>query len=191
MQRYDALVVVDVQNDFCPGGALPVADGDKTVPVLNRYIEEFGKAGQPVFATRDWHPARTSHFTTGGGPWPPHCIQGSRGAEFHPALKLPPDTVIVSAGMGPDEDGYSGFLGVDDRGAKLVELLRQRGIERIFVGGLATDYCVKHTVLDALKEGFEVVLLEKAVRGVDLQPGDSDRAIEEMLRAGAEKIDEP
>jgi nicotinamidase/pyrazinamidase len=181
-----ALILVDVQNDFCPGGALAVKDGDQIVPVLNRYIDQFRKAGLPIFATRDWHPEKTTHFKSGGGPWPPHCIQGSKGAQFHPDLKLPADVLIVSAGMGADEDGYSGFLGIDDRGVKLVDLLRQRGIERIFVGGLATDYCVKHTVLDGLKEGFKVVLLTDSIRGVNLKPGDSEQAIAEMVQAGAE-----
>jgi len=186
----DALIVVDVQNDFCPGGSLVVREGDKVVPVLNRYIKKFADHGLPVFATRDWHPAKTSHFNTGGGPWPPHCVQGSEGAQFRSDLELPPDTVIVSAGMGSDEDGYSGFLGRDDSGVRLVDLLRQRGIERIFVGGLATDYCVKHTVLDGLSEGFKVVLLEDATRGVNLKPNDSKEAIEEMVRAGATQSDE-
>ena len=186
MPSKDALILVDVQNDFCAGGSLAVKDADQIVPVLNRYLDQFSKAGAPIFATRDWHPEKTTHFNSGGGPWPPHCIQGSRGAEFHPDLKLPADTVIVSAGMGPDEDGYSGFLGVDDRGVTLVDLLRQRGVERIFVGGLATDYCVKHTVLDGLKEGFKVVLLTDSTRGVNLNPGDSERAIAEMAQAGAE-----
>ena len=186
MAGKDALIVVDVQNDFCPGGALAVKDGDQVVAVLNRYIDRFARAGLPIFATRDWHPEKTSHFNTGGGPWPPHCVQGSEGAQFHPDLKLPPGTMIVSAGMGSDEDGYSGFLGRDDSGAKLAELLRQRGIERIFVGGLATDYCVKHTVLDGVNQGFKVVVLTDSVRGVNLQPDDSERAIEEMRRAGAE-----
>jgi nicotinamidase/pyrazinamidase len=182
----DALIVVDVQNDFCPGGTLAVKGGDQVVLVLNRYIDQFTKAGSPIFATRDWHPEKTSHFISGGGPWPPHCIQGSWGARFHPDLKLSPATVMVSAGMGSDEDGYSGFLGRDESGARLADLLRQRGVERIFVGGLATDYCVKHTVLDGLKEGFKVVLLADSVRGVNLKAGDSERAIEEMLHAGAE-----
>jgi nicotinamidase/pyrazinamidase len=186
MQGKDALVLVDPQIDFCPGGALPVVDGDKIMPILNQYIGKFRRAGVPIFATRDWHPEKTSHFNTGGGPWPPHCIQGSKGAQFHPHLKLPLEAVILSAGMGSDEDGYSGFLGRDDSGAQLADLLRQRGVERIFVGGLATDYCVKHTVIDGLKQGFKVVLLEDAVRGVNLRPGDSKQAIEEMLRSGAE-----
>ena len=186
MQSKTALIVIDVQNDFCPGGALAVKDGDQVVPPLNRYMAKFKAAGAPIFATRDWHPAKTSHFNTSGGPWPPHCIQGSQGAQFHPSLALPSETVIVSAGMGSDEDGYSGFLGKDERGTLLVDLLRQQGVEHLFVGGLATDYCVKHTVLDGLKEGFKVVLLTDSVRGVNLKPDDSARAIEEMLHAGAE-----
>lgn len=187
MQGREALVIVDVQNDFCPGGSLPVQNGQEVVPVLNRYIGKFKAANLPIVATRDWHPARTSHFKTGGGVWPPHCIQGTRGAEFHSELRLPDDAVIISKGMGFDEDSYSGFQGIDAAGVKFADLLRRRGIERLCVGGLATDYCVKQTVLDGLKEGFRVVLLEEAVRGVDLQPGDSERAIAEMLQAGAEK----
>jgi nicotinamidase/pyrazinamidase len=186
MQSKDALVIVDPQIDFCPGGALPVVDGDKIMPVLNQYIGKLTRAGVPIFATRDWHPEKTSHFNTGGGLWPPHCIQGSKGAQFHPDLKLPLEAIIVSAGMGSDEDGYSGFLGRDDSGARLADLLRQRRVERIFVGGLATDYCVKHTVIDGLKQGFKVVLLADAVRGVNLRPDDSKQAIEEMVRSGAE-----
>jgi len=186
----NALIVVDVQNDFCLGGALAVAEGDTVVPVLNRYIDKFIQARLPIFATRDWHPAKTTHFNTSGGPWPPHCIQGSKGSQFHPDLRLPPDTIIVSAGMGSDEDGYSGFLGIDDSGVKLADLLRREGVGRICVGGLATDYCVKHTVLDGLREGFEVVLLEDATRGVNLQPEDSEQAIEEMIQAGATKANE-
>ena len=188
MQGKDALLIVDVQNDFCPGGALAVADGHQVVPVLNRYIERFKAAKHPIIATRDWHPEETSHFKDYGGVWPAHCIQGTRGAGFHPDLALPDDVVIVSKGMGPKEDSYSGFQGTDSNGVKLAELLRRQGVGRLFVGGLATDYCVKHTVLDGLKEGFKVVLLEDAVRGVDIQPGDSERAAAEMIRAGAEKV---
>ena len=187
MQSKDALIIIDVQNDFCPGGALPVAEGDQVVPALNRYIEKFRLAGLPIFATRDWHPDKTRHFKAYGGIWPPHCIQGSKGAEFRADLALPKDAVIISAGMAPDEEGYSGFEGRDDQVAGLADLLRAYGVERIFVGGLATDYCVKHTVLDGLIQGFKVVLLEDAVRGVNLGPDDSQRAIEEMIRAGAEK----
>jgi nicotinamidase/pyrazinamidase len=188
MQDGDALVIVDVQNDFCPGGALAVADGDRVVPALNRYIERFAGAGLPVFATRDWHPEKTKHFKAYGGIWPAHCIQGSRGAEFRADLRLAPDAVIVSKGAAADEESYSGFDGRDVRGAVLGELLRARGVKRIFVGGLATDYCVKHTVLDGLKQGFRVVVLADAARAVNLQPGDGERALDEMARSGAEKI---
>jgi nicotinamidase/pyrazinamidase len=188
MQSNDALVVVDVQNDFCPGGALAVADGDRVVPALNRYIERFEGAGLPVFATRDWHPEKTRHFKSYGGVWPAHCIQGTQGAELRADLRLPPGAVIVSKGTAADEENYSGFDGRDVRGVALGELLRGRGVKRIFVGGLATDYCVKHTVLDGLKHGFRVVLLADAARAVNLQPDDGERALDEMARAGAEKI---
>ncbi len=187
MQGKDALLIVDVQNDFCPGGALAVTGGDRIVSVLNRHIERFKAAKVPIIATRDWHPEKTSHFKNYGGVWPAHCIQGTRGAEFHPDLALPDNIVIVSKGMGSGEDSYSGFQGTDSNGVKLADLLRGQGVERIFVGGLATDYCVKHTVLDGLKEGLKVVLLEDAVRGVNIQPGDSERAVAEMIRAGAQK----
>ena len=187
MQEKAALVIVDVQNDFCPGGSLAVADGDKVVAVLNRHIEKFDRAGLPVFATRDWHPARTRHFNTDGGPWPPHCVQGTEGGQFHPALALPKSVVVVSKGMSFEADSYSGFEATDAAGTGLAERLRGLGVERIFVGGLATDYCVKFTVLDGVKEGFKVTLLEDAVRGVNLRPGDSAQAIEEMMRAGADR----
>jgi nicotinamidase/pyrazinamidase len=184
MQGRDALVVVDVQNDFCPGGALAVAEGDQVVPILNRYIEQFTKSALPVFATRDWHPAETTHFNTGGGVWPPHCIHGTNGAEFHPDLALA-NASVLSKGISRASDDYSGFQAVNAEGAGLAVLLRGLEVTRIFVGGLATDYCVKHTVLDALKEGFQVVVLMDSIRGVNLKPGDSQRAVEEMRRAGA------
>jgi nicotinamidase/pyrazinamidase len=188
MQAKDALIIVDVQNDFCPGGALAVSGGDEVVPVLNRAIERFTKAGLPIFATRDWHPEKTNHFKAYGGIWPVHCVQGTRGAEFHAGLELGKDTVVVSAGMVPDEDGYSGFQARDPSGARLAELLQRKGVERIIVGGLATDYCVKHTVLDGLKEGFKVLLLADAIRAVNLKPHDGELAIAEMIRAGAVKV---
>jgi nicotinamidase/pyrazinamidase len=187
MEEKAALVIVDVQNDFCPGGSLPVAEGDKVVAVLNRHIEKFFSAGLPIFATRDWHPANTRHFNTGGGQWPPHCVQDTEGGKFHPALALPKSAVVVSKGVSPDADSYSGFEATDAAGTGVAERLRGMGVERLFVGGLATDYCVKFTVLDGLKEGFKVTLLEDAVRGVNLRPDDSDRAIDEMVRAGADR----
>jgi nicotinamidase/pyrazinamidase len=188
MQAKDALIIVDVQNDFCPGGALAVSGGDEVVPVLNRVIERFTEAGLPIFATRDWHPEKTNHFKIYGGIWPVHCVQGTRGAEFHAGLELGKDIVVVSAGMVPDEDGYSGFQARDPSGARLAELLQRKGVERIIVGGLATDYCVKHTVLDGLKEGFKVLLLADAIRAVNLKPHDGELAIAEMVRAGAVTI---
>jgi nicotinamidase/pyrazinamidase len=188
MQARDALIIVDVQNDFCPGGALAVSGGDEVIPVLNRVIERFSEAGLPIFATRDWHPQKTSHFSAYGGLWPAHCVQGTRGAEFHANLELENDIVVVSKGMAPDEDSYSGFQARDPSGARLAELLRRRAIERIIVGGLATDYCVKHTVLDGLKEGFKAVLLADAIRAVNLKPHDGELAIAEMVSAGAVKI---
>ena len=181
-----ALLIVDVQNDFCPGGSLAVSGGDEVVPVMNRYAKAFAAAGRMVIADRDYHPGRTTHFVQFGGAWPPHCVQGTFGAEYHPALVLPPDTVHVIKGMGAEEDAYSVFQGRDTAGRSFEALLADHGIRKLYVGGLATDYCVKHTVLDALKAGLDVVVLADAVRAVDVQPGDGDRAIEEMRTAGAD-----
>jgi len=186
MAERNALLVVDVQNDFTPGGALAVAEGDQIVPVLNRYIDRFRLAGLPVYASRDWHPAVTKHFQEFGGLWPPHCIQGRVGAEFHPALKLPAEAIVVSKGMDPERDSYSAFDAVEGDGTPLVESLRRRGVEHLFVGGLATDYCVKWSVLEARKQGFATTLLVDGCLGVNLQPHDSERAIAEMVRAGAD-----
>jgi nicotinamidase/pyrazinamidase len=184
-RAHDALVIVDVQNDFCPGGALAVPAGDTVVPVLNRYTDRFLAAGAPVFATRDWHPPRTKHFRDDGGVWPPHCVRGTRGAEFHPELRLPPAAEIASKGMDPDADAYSAFQGETADGRGFGAALRDRGVRRIFVGGLATDYCVKATVLDARQRGLDVVVLEDAVKAVDVAPGDGARALREMAAAGA------
>jgi len=193
MEKKAALVVVDVQNDFCPGGALAVAEGDRVVEPLNRYIERFYVAGLPIFATRDWHPEKTTHFNAFGGIWPVHCVQGTFGAEFHCALRFGGDATIVSKGMAADSDSYSGFDAVDSAGVGLADLLNRSGAAIIYIGGLATDYCVKQTVLDGRQRGFDVVLLKDAIRGVDLAPGDSARALRAMLDAGArvvESIDE-
>jgi nicotinamidase/pyrazinamidase len=175
-----ALIVVDVQNDFCPGGALAVAQGDEVVAPLNRLINEFLEQGEPVFKSRDWHPKRTRHFAPYGGAWPVHCVQNTKGAEFHPELIDDMHIRVISKGLG-DEDSYSAFDGTD-----LTLQLRRLGVEEVWVGGLATDYCVKNTVLDARKEGFRVKALENAMRPVELKPGDGQRAIEEMRKAGAE-----
>jgi nicotinamidase/pyrazinamidase len=176
----DALIVVDVQRDFLPGGSLPVPGGDEVVPVLNRAIVAFVAAGLPVFATRDWHPVGHRSFVNRGGPWPPHCVQGSPGAAYADGLRLPPSATIVSKDTEPEQDTYSGFEGGD-----LDARLRAAGVRRVFVGGLATDYCVLHTVLDALARGYAVVLLTDAVRPVEAHPGDGRRAEEDMIRRGA------
>jgi len=180
-----ALLVIDVQNDFCPGGALAVPSGDAVVAPLNRMIEWTTKQGGPVYASRDWHVPKASHFKEYGGIWPVHCVQDTPGARFHPGLRLPADATVVTKGDRPDSDGYSAFEGHTPAGARLGDDLREKGIRHLYVGGLATDYCVLHSVLDALKAGFDVTLLIDAVAGVDLNPGDSVKAIEEMRKAGA------
>jgi len=174
-QSRDALIVVDVQNDFCPGGALPVPNGDRVVPPINEIL----KKGWFAVATRDWHPKDHCSFQENGGIWPAHCIQGTFGAQFHPSLDLSRIQAVISKATEADKEAYSGF-----QGTSLVRLLRERGIERVFVCGLATDYCVKATALDARKEGFEVVVLEDAIRGVEVKSGDCAKAIEEMKAAG-------
>ena len=188
MKEKRALLIVDVQNDFCPGGALAVPQGDRVVPVFNKCIEVFMKQKSPILADRDWHPSKTKHFKAYGGLWPPHCIQNSPGALFHPDLKLPKETIIVSKGMDPQKDSYSAFEALDERGRTFLDLLNSLGIHDLFVGGLATDYCVKLSVLDALKYGFGVYLLTDAIKGIDVRPGDSQKAVDEMTARGAQKI---
>ena len=180
-----ALLIVDVQSDFCPGGALSVPAGDRVVEPLNRIARRCAEAGVPVLATRDWHPLGTRHFRERGGPWPPHCVQGSPGAEFDPALRLPEGTLVISKGTDPDTDGYSAFEAADADGQDLREILASLGVRRLLIGGLATDYCVRASVLEARRMGLDVVVLADAVAGVDMAPGDSARALDEMERAGA------
>jgi len=179
-----ALLVVDVQNDFLPGGALGVPEGHVVIPVLNEYLRRFAEAGLPIYASRDWHPEETSHFQEFGGPWPPHCVQGTSGAEFHPDLELPPSTVLITKGTDPEEDAYSAFHGTTDEGESLADRLQRDGVTHLYIGGLATDYCVRASALDARRLGLEVTLLIDASRGVDVQEGDSERAIEEMTAHG-------
>lgn len=183
------LLIVDVQKDFCPGGALAVPGGDRVVPVLNRYIAEATARGVPVYASRDWHPAVTRHFQAYGGEWPPHCVQNTEGATFHPDLRLPASAVVVTKGESPDNPGYSALGGHTPDGRTLAETLRDGKIDRLYVGGLATDYCVKQSVLDARHMGLKVTVLADAIAGVDVQPGDSTRAIEEMRAAGADVVE--
>lgn len=180
-QKGDALLVVDMQNDFLPGGSLAVPHGDEVLPVLNRYLERF--SALPVYATRDWHPEGHCSFAEQGGPWPPHCVAGTHGAEFAAALRLPPSAVIVSKATRVEQDAYSGF-----EGTALDDSLSAARIRRLYVGGLATDYCVLNTVRDALKLGYRVMLLADAVRAVDVHPGDGERAEAEMVALGAQRL---
>lgn len=183
--RDTALLIVDVQNDFCPGGALPVPEGDAVVAPLNALAEKVALEGGLVVASRDWHPRTTRHFAEFGGKWPVHCVQGTLGAEFHPDLRVPEGTVIISKGISEQDDGYSAFEGHTDEGKTLQEAFSERGIRKVLVGGLATEYCVRASTLDALEHGYEVYLITDAIRGVNLQPDDSARAIAEMESAGA------
>jgi nicotinamidase/pyrazinamidase len=173
-----ALLIIDFQNDFTSGGALAVADGDAIAPRLNELIDsgDFDL----IVATRDWHPADHASFREQGGPWPPHCVQGTRGAELNDALHADRVDAIVDAGYRRDLEGYSGF-----EETNLGELLLERGVDEVTVVGLATDYCVKETAADALREGFRVSVDREGIRGIDVQPGDSERALDELRAAGA------
>jgi nicotinamidase/pyrazinamidase len=172
-----ALIIVDFQSDFTPGGALAVPDGDAIADRLNALAASGDY--DLVVATRDWHPSDHGSFAERGGPWPAHCVQGTEGAELHPALDRARVDVIVDKGQDADTEGYSGF-----EGTGLADLLRERGITEVTVVGLATDYCVKNTALDALRNGFQVTVDSTAVRGVEVQPGDSERALAEVRAAG-------
>ncbi len=177
LRATDALIVVDVQRDFCPGGALAVPHGDEVVPPLNKWLQV-----KKLFkvATRDWHPADHCSFRRAGGPWPDHCVQGTPGAEFHPGLNVKAIDLVVSKATDPAKEAYSGF-----DAAELPAGLKAHGIRRLWIGGLATEYCVKATVLDAFKQGFDVFVIEDAIRGIEVKPGDTAVAREEMARAGA------
>lgn len=177
----DALIIVDLQNDFLPPhGQLAVPEGRAVIEPLNQTIDLFHSQGLPIYATRDWHPAHHCSFKPQGGPWPDHCVAGTLGAEFSKDLRLPKTTQVVSKATRPEQDAYSGFEGTD-----LKDQLTVAGVKRIFVGGLATDYCVLSTVKDALRHGFEVILLEDAVRAVNVKPQDGVNAVAEMKELGA------
>lgn len=182
--EHTALLIVDVQNDFCAGGALAVPDGDAVVIPLNAIAAAAAERGVRTYASRDWHPPDTPHFKPRGGMWPVHCVAGSPGAGFHPRLDLPPSTIVIDKGDTSGADGYSAFEGHAANGRTFEEDLATHGITHLVVGGLATDYCVKASVLDARRAGLRVTLLEDAVRGVDVQPGDAARALDAMRAAG-------
>lgn len=178
----DALLISDIQKDFLPGGALPISGGDEIIPVLNAYVKRFENAKAHVFASRDWHPPNHISFKLQGGPWPPHCVQGTDGAKFSPDLKLPAGIVIISKATNPEHESYSVF-----DGTSFARDLRMCDVKRLFVSGLATDYCIVNTVFDARKLGYETVVLMDATLGINVEPGDVDRAIDAMLKAGAEQ----
>jgi nicotinamidase/pyrazinamidase len=181
-----ALIVVDVQNDFCSGGTLAVTDADSVVPVLNQWLMRFQTEHQPIALTQDFHPANHCSFVDQGGPWPPHCVQGTTGCAFHPALAIPTGAVVFQKGTNPHQDAYSGFEGKTRSGQGLTSWLRQQQVEELVVGGLATDYCVRATVLDALHLGFSVRVCVAGIRGVEVLRGDSKRALAAMVSCGAQ-----
>jgi nicotinamidase/pyrazinamidase len=178
INNQDALILVDVQRDFCRGGALPVPEGDAVVPILNRWIQAAEQAGAAIYASRDYHPPGHVSFRGSGGRWPPHCVQNTRGTEFHPELRLPASTRVVTKGTLTHRDQYSAF---DETG--LAEELRSRGVRRIWIGGLAQDVCVRATVLDGLVEGFEVYLIREGTRPVE--PDAEPVILAELQEAGA------
>jgi nicotinamidase/pyrazinamidase len=179
-----ALLLVDIQNDFCPGGALAVEEGDQIVEVVNRLIPRF----PVVVSTQDWHPANHISFKAQGGPWPPHCVQGTRGAEAHPALNTQTIAHYLRKASSPIKDDYSEFEGKDEEGRSLDQVLKTHDVHRIFVVGLATDYCVLVTVLDGLKLGFEIFAVTDAMRAVNVEPEDGAKALREMSAAGAHLV---
>jgi nicotinamidase/pyrazinamidase len=180
----DGLIIVDLQKDFTPGGALGVAGGDQVVREMSRLARLFAKSDADIYASRDWHPPDHSSFQAQGGPWPEHGVAGTDGAKFHPALVLPRGTTIINKGTDRDKEAYSAFAGTD-----LAERLRAKGTTRLFIGGVATDYCVRATVLDGLKEGFEVYFIKNASAAVNLNPSDEKNAIKDMVASGAKIID--
>lgn len=188
MKLKKALLIVDVQNDFSPKGALAVPQGDRIVPTINKYIKIFLKRKLPIFATRDWHPRKTRHFKKFGGVWPVHCIQNTRGSAFHPKLKLPKEAILLYKGMDPGKDSYSAFHAEDAGGRGFSDWLKILGIDELYIAGLATDYCVKFSTHDAVRRGLKVRLLIDAIKGVNLKPKDSEEAVREMVKAGAKKL---
>jgi len=188
IQQGDALSVTDMQYDFLPGGSLGVPGGDQTVAPLNRAIGIFQNKGLPIFFTRDWHPPDHLSFRDQGGPWPPHCVRNTKGAEFVAKLKIPEGSTIISKATTKDSEQYSTFYGKDERGKTENDIMREKNIKRIFIGGLATDYCVLNSVKDALKDGYEVYVLTDGIRAVDVVPRDGENALKEMAEKGARLI---
>ncbi|MFY9571378.1 MAG: bifunctional nicotinamidase/pyrazinamidase [Blastocatellia bacterium] len=176
-----ALILVDIQSDFCPGGALAVTEGDKIIPTVNRLIDEF----LLVISTQDWHPSNHISFKQQGGPWPPHCVQNTPGAELHPDLKTATIAHYFRKASAPEKDDYSEFEGKDDRGRSLDEVLKSHEVSKLYVVGLATDYCVLETVLDGIKYGYDVCAVIDAMRAVNVNPDDEQKALRKMASSGA------
>ncbi len=179
MKAKKALLVVDIQIDFCPRGALGVREGDQIIPTVNKYVDLFLKRRLPVFVSRDWHPKDSKHFKNAGGPWPVHCVQDTKGAEFHPDFQVPDQAIVLSKGTNPELDGYSVFEARASNNKPFMELLDEMGIEELYIAGIATDYCVRMTSLDAFDNGFAVHVLTDAIKGVD--NADSERTIDEIV----------
>lgn len=187
-QAGDALVVVDVQNDFLPGGALGVSAGDRVIDPLNRAVLLFHQRGLPIFFSRDWHPTQHCSFKERNGPWPEHCVQNTPGAEFARDIMVPKEAIIISKGVLHDEEQYSTIYGRNSEWEELSRILDRLGIKRIFIGGLATDYCVLNTVLDALKLGFEAYVFTDGICAVNVNPGDEENALKQMTESGGHLI---
>jgi nicotinamidase/pyrazinamidase len=179
LQRGDALLVADVQNDFCSGGTLAVHEGDRIVPEINRWIEGAVQRGVPVFASRDWHPENHISFKARGGPWPSHCVQGTHGAEFYPGLRLPRSVVIINKATRPDKESYSAFGDSD-----LADHLRRANAQRLWICGLALDYCVRETTAEARRLGYDVHVIANATRAVNVHPDDGKRTLKELEDMG-------
>jgi nicotinamidase/pyrazinamidase len=191
VNSHAALLVVDVQNDFCPGGALAVPNGDRVVEPINDYLARAARAGMTTYVTRDWHPEKTTHFREYGGLWPPHCVQGSRGAMFHAGLNVPASALLITKGDDPTSDGYSAFDGHTAEKTPLLDDLRRRDIDRLYIAGLATDYCVRFSARDALDAGIGVTVLTDAVAGINLAEGDVARALDEIQARGGQLASGP
>lgn len=179
-----ALLFVDIQNDFCPGGALGVSEGDQIIPVVNSLIKKFPL----VVATQDWHPPDHISFKEKGGPWPPHCVQGTRGAELHPDIDAKEIDIRLRKAFTPDKDAYSSFEAVDDAGRSLDEIMKSKDVRQLYIVGLATDYCVLASAMDGLKNGYDVFVVTDAVRAVNVNPEDGQKALEQMAKGGAHLI---
>ncbi|MBL7093602.1 isochorismatase family protein [candidate division KSB1 bacterium] len=187
MQTQKALLVVDIQNDFCPGGALGVREGDQIIPVVNEYVQLFLSKNLPVFVSRDWHPKKTKHFQEFGGPWPIHCVRNTKGGKFHPDFRVPGNAIILSKGSDPQLDGYSVFEALDSNNNPFLEVLKKMSVNELYISGIATDYCVRFTALDALKNGFKLNILVDAIKGVDKD--DSERVLDEITSNNAKVKD--